>query len=169
MPTHVAPTDYFLEERQRHTSDGYTWRRQLVFRAKLTMHTAFERPDNTDPAPVTALAVSKDHRTIYVGDERGRVFSWTVASKAGKGMVDHWWRDEGVSSCLDCGIKFTIYERKHHCRACGKVFCSSCSQYQSDIPHLKLKSVRVCKSCHDSLRESATGMTEQSLIPKKKS
>ena len=61
--------------------DGYSWKRQLVFRAKLTMHTAFERSDNVEPAAVTALSVSKDHRTIFVGDERGRVFSWSVASK----------------------------------------------------------------------------------------
>ncbi len=149
----MAPTDFFLEERQRHSSsDGYTWKRQLVFRAKLTMHTAFERPDNVEPAAVTALAISKDHRTVYVGDERGRVFNWTVASKAGKGMVDHWWRDEGVGSCLDCGIKFTIYERRHHCRSCGKVFCSSCSQYQAEIPRLKIMHpVRVCKPCKDRL------------------
>ena len=65
--------------------DGYTWVRRLLFRAKLTMHTAFERNDNVDPAAVTALAVSKDHRTIYVGDEKGRVFSWAVSSKPGKG------------------------------------------------------------------------------------
>ena len=32
---------------------------QLVFRAKLTQHTAFERTDNTEPAAVTALAISK--------------------------------------------------------------------------------------------------------------
>ena len=71
--------------RCRLESDGYTWSRQLVFRAKLTMHTAFERPDNIEPAAVTALAVSKDHRTIYVGDEKGRVFSWSVSSRPGKG------------------------------------------------------------------------------------
>jgi hypothetical protein len=141
-------------DRHRHKSDGYMWKRQLVFRAKLTMHTAFERPDNVEPAAVTALAVSKDHRTIYVGDERGRVFSWSVASKPGKGMVDHWWKDEGVGACVDCGIKFHHFERRHHCRNCGKVFCSSCSQYQADIPRLKImQPVRVCKPCHDSLVE----------------
>ena len=67
------------------SGDGYTWVRRLLFRAKLTMHTAFERNDNVDPAAVTALAVSKDHRTIYVGDEKGRVFSWAGSSKPGKG------------------------------------------------------------------------------------
>ncbi len=39
--------------------EGFRWQRQLVFRSKLTMHTAFERKDNKDPAAVTALAVSR--------------------------------------------------------------------------------------------------------------
>ena len=92
----------------QNSADGYAWRRQLVYRGKLTMHTAFERPDNVEPAAVTALSVSKDHRSIYVGDSRGRVFSWMVASKPGKGMVDHWVKDENASACVDCGVKFTV-------------------------------------------------------------
>ena len=59
--------------------------KKLVFRAKLTMHTAFERPDNVDPAAVTALAISKDHKSVYVGDDKGRVFVWSVSSRPGKG------------------------------------------------------------------------------------
>ena len=62
--------------------------KKLVFRAKLTMHTAFERPDNVDPAAVTALAISKDHKSVYVGDDKGRVFVWSVSSRPGKG----WYR-----------------------------------------------------------------------------
>lgn len=31
------------------------------------MHTAYDRKDNSEPASITALAVSKDHRTLYVG------------------------------------------------------------------------------------------------------
>lgn len=38
---------------------GYRWERQLVFRSKLTMHTAFDRKDNAQPAEITALAISK--------------------------------------------------------------------------------------------------------------
>ena len=41
--------------------------------------------DNNEPASVTALAVSRDHKTVYVGDDRGRVFSWMVSNKPGKG------------------------------------------------------------------------------------
>jgi len=44
---------------RRKLRDGFQWQKQLVFRSKLTMHTAFERKDNKDPAAVTALAVSR--------------------------------------------------------------------------------------------------------------
>ena len=70
-------------------------------------------------------------------------------------MVDHWMKDEHSESCIDCKVKFTIYERKHHCRNCGKVFCSSCSQYQAEIPRLKImQPVRVCKPCHVDLTKA---------------
>ncbi|KMR04720.1 wd repeat and fyve domain-containing protein 3 [Lasius niger] len=39
--------------------DGFKWQRQLVFRSKLTMHTAYDRKDNAEPASITALAVSR--------------------------------------------------------------------------------------------------------------
>ena len=35
------------------------WRRRLVLRHKLTMHTAFAREDNAAPAAITSLLVSK--------------------------------------------------------------------------------------------------------------
>jgi hypothetical protein len=91
---------------RRLKGDGYVWQRRLVFRAKLTMHTAFERADNVDPAAVTALAVSKDHRTIYVGDEKGRVFSWAVSSKPGKGES----RKSSLSSLF---VSYAFLSRRH--------------------------------------------------------
>ncbi|KAG0419299.1 hypothetical protein HPB47_004226, partial [Ixodes persulcatus] len=103
---------------------GFQWSCQLVFRSKLTMHTAFDRKDNTEPAAVTALAVSKDHKTVYVGDARGRVFTWSVTEHPGRAMADHWVRDEGGDSCLACGVRFSFAERRHHCRNCGQLFCS---------------------------------------------
>ncbi|KAF0034333.1 hypothetical protein F2P81_014399 [Scophthalmus maximus] len=41
---------------------GYRWERQLVFRSKLTMHTAFDRKDNAHPAEISYLAISKCSR-----------------------------------------------------------------------------------------------------------
>ncbi|CAL1697289.1 unnamed protein product [Somion occarium] len=41
----------------------------------------------------------------------------------------HWKPDSQASHCdtFMCRKKFTIFERKHHCRKCGGVFCSDCS------------------------------------------
>ncbi|XP_059488715.1 WD repeat and FYVE domain-containing protein 3 [Neocloeon triangulifer] len=135
--------------------EGFQWQRQLVFRSKLTMHTAYDRKDNAEPASITCLAVSKDHRTMYVGDARGRVFSWSMAEQPGR--ADHWLKDEGAESCVGCGVKFSLYERRHHCRNCGQLFCSKCSKFESEISRLRiLKPVRVCQGCHATLRSSST-------------
>ncbi|RZF45662.1 hypothetical protein LSTR_LSTR010613 [Laodelphax striatellus] len=132
---------------------GFKWQRQLVFRSKLTMHTAFDRKDNTEPASITALAVSREHRTVFVGDARGRVFSWSVCGEPGRGVADHWLKDEGAETCAACAVRFSIYERRHHCRNCGQLFCSKCSRFESEISRLRiLKPVRVCQGCHASLR-----------------
>ncbi|KAB0793199.1 hypothetical protein PPYR_12819 [Photinus pyralis] len=154
-------TDSFIivpEPRKRpvnpHSSlrPGFKWQRQLVFRSKLTMHTAYDRKDNAEPASITALAVSRDHRIVYVGDARGRVFSWSVCEIPGR-AADHWLKDEGADYCAACTIRFTIYERKHHCRNCGQVFCSKCSKFESEISRLRIfKPVRVCQNCYATLK-----------------
>ncbi|XP_068949120.1 WD repeat and FYVE domain-containing protein 3 isoform X1 [Petaurus breviceps papuanus] len=132
---------------------GYRWERQLVFRSKLTMHTAFDRKDNAHPAEITALGISKDHSRILVGDSRGRVFSWSVSDQPGRSAADHWVKDEGGDSCSGCSVRFSLTERRHHCRNCGQLFCQKCSRFQSEIKRLKISSpVRVCQNCYYNLQ-----------------
>ncbi|KAF0288955.1 WD repeat and FYVE domain-containing protein 3 [Amphibalanus amphitrite] len=138
-------------EKRKLLREGFRWQCQLVFRSKLTMHTAYDRRDNAEPASVTALAVSKDHRTVYVGDSRGRVWAWSVSDSTGPS--DHWRRDDSALACALCGVRFSVTERKHHCRNCGDVFCAKCSHHESEIIRLRiLKPVRVCQRCFDLLR-----------------
>ena len=66
----------------------------------------------------------RDHKTVYVGDGRGRIFSWMVTDQPGRVAADHWVKDEGVESCPVCNVRFFFAERRHHCRNCGKVFCA---------------------------------------------
>ncbi|KAH9503828.1 WD repeat and FYVE domain-containing protein 3 [Bulinus truncatus] len=44
--------------------EGFCWQRQLVFRSKLTMHTAYERKDNKEPAAVTAISISNIFQSV---------------------------------------------------------------------------------------------------------
>ncbi|CAM1304230.1 WDFY3 (predicted) [Pycnogonum litorale] len=147
------------KRQQSRLRDGSKWQCQLVFRSKLTMHTAFNRKDNSDPAAITAIAVSKDHKTVYVGDSKGRIYSWSVTDHPGRVMADHWIKDDGVDCCTSCSVRFTFAERRHHCRNCGQLFCSKCSKYESEINRLKiLKPVRVCKKCYQNLKSSDDGL-----------
>jgi len=55
--------------------------------------------------------------------------------------------------CQECGTKFGITMRKHHCRHCGRILCSNCSK--TDVPILKFgitKPVRVCGVCFEVLK-----------------
>ncbi|KAK9704184.1 VHS domain [Popillia japonica] len=58
------------------------------------------------------------------------------------------WADGEV--CHRCRVQFTVVQRKHHCRACGQVFCGQCSQKNTTLPKFGIeKEVRVCDSCYD--------------------
>jgi hypothetical protein len=65
----------------------------------------------------------RDHSRILIGDSRGRVFSWSVSDQPGRSAADHWVKDEGGDSCSGCSVRFSLTERRHHCRNCGQLFC----------------------------------------------
>ncbi|KAK3882102.1 hypothetical protein Pcinc_013508 [Petrolisthes cinctipes] len=57
--------------------------------------------------------------------------------------------------CHRCRSQFTMIRRKHHCRACGQVFCGDCSGKFSTIPKFGIeREVRVCESCYDDINNS---------------
>ncbi|KAI1307992.1 Rabankyrin-5 [Halotydeus destructor] len=57
-----------------------------------------------------------------------------------------------ADNCLECGTKFGLTNRKHHCRHCGRVLCSRCSSKEMPIVKFNLnKPVRVCDVCSDVL------------------
>jgi hypothetical protein len=50
--------------------------------------------------------------------------------------IRKWVDDANVRSCYSCGVLFSFFTRKHHCRFCGRVFCSSCCSAKMVIPSL---------------------------------
>ena len=38
------------------------------------------------------------------------------------------------SHCASCGDEFNPFNRRHHCRLCGKIFCHKCSDQRALIP-----------------------------------
>ncbi|XP_045475919.1 hepatocyte growth factor-regulated tyrosine kinase substrate [Harmonia axyridis] len=51
-------------------------------------------------------------------------------------------------ACHRCRVQFSLITRKHHCRACGQVFCGTCTRNSTTLPKFGIeKEVRVCDSC----------------------
>ncbi|XP_009914610.1 rabenosyn-5 [Haliaeetus albicilla] len=42
-----------------------------------------------------------------------------------------WVSDQDVPFCPDCGNKFSIRNRRHHCRLCGSIMCKKCMEVVS--------------------------------------
>lgn len=75
-----------------------------------------------------------------------------------------WIEDSDAASCFRCRTEFSTMRRRHHCRACGQIFCHACSSKQAPIPKYGIeKEVRVCDSCFDKLKSAAP---EPPAIPK---
>jgi len=62
-----------------------------------------------------------------------------------------WQPDESAPSCTACGSQFTFFNRRHHCRVCGKVFCGKCSAKEIQVSlktGKKKATVRACEACY---------------------
>ncbi|XP_077573729.1 zinc finger FYVE domain-containing protein 9 [Stigmatopora nigra] len=94
--------------------------------------------------------VDSDHKSEPVG-----VVSKEPSEALGE-VAPVWVPDAEATVCTKCGIKFTFTKRRHHCRACGKVFCALCSGLKFKLSHLDGKEGRVCVSCHSTLIKSTS-------------
>ncbi|KAM3362556.1 caldesmon [Capsicum galapagoense] len=52
-----------------------------------------------------------------------------------------------ASHCQGCSSQFTFINRKHHCRRCGGIFCSSCTQQRMVLRGQGDSPVRICEPC----------------------
>lgn len=80
--------------------------------------------------------------------------NWEQVDKRDTEMT-RWLPDHLAANCYNCDGKFWLASRKHHCRNCGNVFCSSCCNQKVPVPSQQLfEPSRVCKSCYSNLHSS---------------
>lgn len=74
----------------------------------------------------------------------------------------HWLKDEAVSECgiTTCRKNFNFFERRHHCRRCGGIFCKEHTLHYLYINHLAQFTTggrgtlsRVCDNCIEEYNE----------------
>ncbi|KAL0568362.1 hypothetical protein V5O48_013628 [Marasmius crinis-equi] len=91
-------------------------------------------------------------------------------------MPRHLWKADQLATACDsfyCRVGFTIFERRHHCRKCGGIFCRACSSHMTPLldtsklpflhpprnvpvtdyesPESPVINSRVCDDCWDQL------------------
>ncbi|KAI0055123.1 hypothetical protein BV25DRAFT_1816072 [Artomyces pyxidatus] len=92
-------------------------------------------------------------------------------------LPKHLWKRDVEAACCDnflCREMFSFFQRRHHCRKCGGIFCSACSDYTlplldtTNLPFIhpprgssleafasanaSLVPCRICRGCRDQIR-----------------
>ena len=92
--------------------------------------------------------------------QNGRT-GWTIPPRT----PATWIPDARVRRCFGCNSVFSLLNRKHHCRSCGRIFCASCSSYREVIPIYfrtyapsagqEITAQRTCAPCAKQMRIAA--------------
>ncbi|NXX69584.1 ZFY16 protein, partial [Spizella passerina] len=98
---------------------------------------------NTDPGEGSSEAVGNQTSESAEPRKAPAALSWKQPL---------WVPDSEAPNCMNCQAKFTFTKRRHHCRACGKVFCGSCCKRKCKLHYME-KEARVCIGCYDDINK----------------
>lgn len=96
------------------------------------------------------------NKAIEEREAKLKTFSSPVAGERGSNVAvaavaPVWVPDSRTSMCMLCCARFTPLRRRHHCRACGKVVCGSCSNFRAPLKYAADEPMRVCSLCYIAL------------------
>lgn len=85
-----------------------------------------------------------DNNVIHI-DTNKKTVQVTAAAAA------KWQKNDRIVSCSRCQSKFTATNRRHHCRSCGRLFCSNCApaNFKKSVVGYS-KPQRHCIECYNS-------------------
>eukprot|EP01124_Arcella_intermedia_P027653 TRINITY_DN5457_c0_g1_i1.p2 TRINITY_DN5457_c0_g1~~TRINITY_DN5457_c0_g1_i1.p2 ORF type:complete len:119 (-),score=6.71 TRINITY_DN5457_c0_g1_i1:35-391(-) len=65
------------------------------------------------------------------------------------GIPPRWLPDTSREECAGCLSEFSVFLRRHHCRACGDIFCDTCTAERIAFPEAYgyIEPERICTYC----------------------
>ncbi|XP_034270969.1 LOW QUALITY PROTEIN: zinc finger FYVE domain-containing protein 9 [Pantherophis guttatus] len=96
------------------------------------------------------LATASDSPDNDLGASQSGVHTRKPFTTLGE-VAPVWVPDSQAPNCMKCEARFTFTKRRHHCRACGKVFCAACCSLKCKLLYMDRKEARVCVICHSVL------------------
>lgn len=115
----------------------------------------------SDPDPVLSTSSTDESTSIqnlpsqsnedFSINESNSSLTGSLTSAPDLGRVPPYWiPDEMTNQCMQCDTKFSLMKRRHHCRACGLLLCSTCCNQKFHLVYLGAEG-RICGSCHETL------------------
>nr|XP_043636882.1 1-phosphatidylinositol-3-phosphate 5-kinase FAB1B-like [Erigeron canadensis] len=94
-------------------------------------------PTSSSDPPPTSTSTSTSTSTANNNNNRN------LSSSSRR---EFWMPDHSCRVCYDCDSPFTLFNRRHHCRFCGRVFCGNCALLHS-LPCSTTDHIRLCNYC----------------------
>lgn len=100
----------------------------------------------------------------------GKLKSWIGRSEPANVSRDFWMPDQSCRVCYECDSQFTLFNRRHHCRHCGRVFCTKCtsnwipaSSLEPRTPREESEKIRVCNFCFKQWEQGITAAVDNGI------
>ncbi|CAK9181424.1 unnamed protein product [Ilex paraguariensis] len=83
---------------------------------------------------------------------------------------DFWMPDQSCRVCYECDSQFTLLNRRHHCRLCGRVFCAKCTSHwvpapsgEPRTPREEGDKIRVCNYCFKQWKQGLAATVDNGI------
>ncbi|XP_058843286.1 zinc finger FYVE domain-containing protein 26-like isoform X1 [Acipenser ruthenus] len=77
----------------------------------------------------------------------------------------NWIPDQQQDVCMVCRKeRFTMFNRRHHCRRCGRLVCNTCSTRKMVVQGCREDPVRVCDQCYSFYNQDTQEEHEQADV-----
>uniref|UniRef100_A0A8C5G0J9 Zinc finger FYVE domain-containing protein 26 n=1 Tax=Gouania willdenowi TaxID=441366 RepID=A0A8C5G0J9_GOUWI len=101
------------------------------------------------PVPSTSETVSSDRERDQGISERKRHSPSKFQPPDRPPARKDWVPDTQQAVCMVCRReRFTMFNRRHHCRRCGRLVCHTCSERKMLVDGCPGEEVRVCDQCY---------------------
>jgi hypothetical protein len=78
-----------------------------------------------------------------------------------QGFAPVWIPDDQAPNCMACSAKFSMLNRRHHCRSCGDCICKNCFRFKVAIPGLDVGPKTVCTRCYERISGRAVPVSDE--------
>ncbi|MBN3289425.1 ZFY26 protein, partial [Polypterus senegalus] len=153
--------DFPYAPRERSRSDSVISLQDLL---NQTMgQDAVSPPSLTDPVPCSPAGSSPVHTPISAREKAHRKSKPTCEFTPPEKPPEkrHWVPDDQQLLCMVCKKeRFTMFNRRHHCRRCGRLVCNSCSTKRMLVNGCREDAVRVCDQCYSFYHQDTEEVEE---------